>query len=160
MTLERTYTIPLRKGFIEKSRHKKTKGAVSELIKFLSRHMKSDNIKIGANLNKELWKHGIKNPPCRVKVTVIKEDDGTVKAELLGVAYAHLTKEEAEKKQKKDPKKSEAKGVESKVDKAEEKSDAADDSNAESKPKTTKKKVAASKTELIFLFSFLFSSFY
>ena len=102
--MERTYNVPLRKGFINKAKYKKTKKAVSTLKEFLSKHMKSDKILIGKHLNQHLWKHGIKNPPHHVKVTVTKDDNGTVKAELLGFKYDHLTKEEMEKEEKKKPK--------------------------------------------------------
>ena len=103
--IERTYNIPLRKGFINTARHKKTKKAVSTLKEFLQKHLKSDKIKIGKNLNKFLWQHGIKNPPHHVKVQVIKEDDGTVKAELLGFKYEHLNKEQKTKEEKPEKKK-------------------------------------------------------
>jgi hypothetical protein len=64
-----------------------------------------NKIHVGKNLNKELWKHGIKNPPCQVKVVVIKEDNGDVKAELYGFKYEHKKKAEKEsEKEKKDSK--------------------------------------------------------
>ncbi|HIH31138.1 TPA: hypothetical protein HA235_00370 [Candidatus Woesearchaeota archaeon] len=110
--IERTYIVPLRKGFINKARYKKAKKAVSTLQEFLKQHMKSDKIRIGKNLNEYLWKHGIKNPPHHVKVSVIKEDDGTVKAELHGFKYDHMKKEEKEKQ--KDKKESAEKKVEEK----------------------------------------------
>jgi large subunit ribosomal protein L31e len=107
MTIERVYTVPLRKGFKLTARHKKAKKAVTTLIEFLARHMKTDikNVYIGRNLNKELWKHGIKNPPGKVKVVVIKEDNGDVKAELFGFKYAHKKKAEKEKDAEKESKK-------------------------------------------------------
>jgi large subunit ribosomal protein L31e len=113
--IERTYNVPLRKGFHETAKHKKTKKAVAVLKEFLSRHMHSDKILIGKNLNQELWKHGIKNPPHHVKIHVIKEDDGTVKAELHGFKYDHKKKEEKDKKEtpekKKDTKKEDTKAT-------------------------------------------------
>lgn len=107
MVTERVYTIPLRKGFKLTARYKKTKKAVTTLIEFLVRHMRTDanKIYIGRNLNNELWKHGIKNPPARVKVVVIKEDNGDVKAELFGFKYAHMKKAEKEKEAEKESKK-------------------------------------------------------
>jgi large subunit ribosomal protein L31e len=114
MTIERTYTIPLRKGFINAPRYKKTKNAVSELKYFLSRHMKSENVLIGKHLNEHLWLHGIKNPPHSVKVVVIKEDDGTVKAELAGFKYDHKKKEQ--KDEKEEPKKKDDKAEPKKKD--------------------------------------------
>jgi ribosomal protein L31E len=116
--IERTYNVPLRSGFRNTTRYKKTKKAVTTLREFLQQHMKSDKILIGRNLNKFLWKDGIKNPPHHVKVTVIKEDDGTVKAELLGFKYEHMTKAEREavkdKKEKAEKKKEEVKKEEKK----------------------------------------------
>ena len=48
--------------------------------------MKTDDILIGQNLNRELWKNGIKNPPHHVKITITKEDD-VAKAELVGFEF-------------------------------------------------------------------------
>ncbi len=93
--IERTYNIPLRKDFLRAPRYKRAKKAVSALKLFLQRHMKSDDIRIGKHLNKKLWEHGIKNPPHHVKVNVLKEDDGTVRAELFGAP-----KEEKKAKQR------------------------------------------------------------
>lgn len=107
MVIERVYTVPLRKGFKLTARYKKAKKAVTTLIEFLARHMKTDikKVYIGKNLNKELWKHGIKNPPGKVKVVVIKEDNGDVKAELFGFKYEHKKKAEKEKDAEKESKK-------------------------------------------------------
>ncbi len=85
------------------SRWKKTKKAVTALRQFLSKHMKSDNIKLGKELNQYLWKHGIKNPPHHVKVNVSKDDKGEVKAELFGI------KKKGDKGPKKQAKKEEPK---------------------------------------------------
>lgn len=84
MAIERAYNIPLRKYFRNAPRYKRAKKAVSVLRIFLSKHMKSDNILIGKHLNLHLWSKGIKNPPHHVKVTVTKDDNGVVRAELEG----------------------------------------------------------------------------
>lgn len=83
-TLERTYTIPLRKEWLKVQRYKRAKKAVKGVLLFLQRHMKSEDVRLGRFLNLELWKHGIRNPPSRVKVTVSKDDKGVVRAELFG----------------------------------------------------------------------------
>lgn len=95
--MERTYNIPLRKEFRKAPKYKRTTKAVKALRKFISKHMKSDEIKIGRNLNQHMWKDGIKNPPHHVKVTLVKDEEGVVKAELFGHKYVELTKEEMEK---------------------------------------------------------------
>jgi len=115
MVIERVYNVPLRKGFRQVARYKKTKKAVRVLQEFLSRHMRQpdlNKILIGKNLNKELWKHGIKNPPCQVKVVVVKEDNGDVKAELYGFKYEHKKKAEKEEKESKSDSKIEEKAKE------------------------------------------------
>jgi len=83
-TLERTYNIPLRKEYSKVPRWKKTNKAVSAVKKFLKKHMKSEEVKLGKHLNEKLWKHGIKNPPHHIKVITIKDEKGIVRAELFG----------------------------------------------------------------------------
>jgi|SaaInlV_200m_DNA_2_1039689.scaffolds.fasta_scaffold00001_198 large subunit ribosomal protein L31e len=73
--LERLYTVPLRRGFLKTSKYKRSKKAVKVLKEFIAKHMKSDNINIGADVNELIWKNGIKNPPPRVKILATKEDD-------------------------------------------------------------------------------------
>lgn len=96
-TLERTYNIPLRKEYLKVPMWRRTKKAVAAVKQFLTRHMKSEDIKLGAKLNEELWKHGIRNPPHHIKVTVTKDEKGAVKAELFGVKVEEKKKEETKK---------------------------------------------------------------
>ena len=102
--LERTYNVPLRRGFKKAVRYKKAKKAVKTLQEFLARHMKVDikNVKIGPIVNEKIWERGIRKPPHHVKVTAIKEDD-IVKAELFGFKYEEVKigGTEDEKKDKK-----------------------------------------------------------
>ena len=58
--------------------------------------MKSEDVRIGTSVNLEVWKHGMKNPPSRVKVNVTKDDKGVVTAELFG-AKAEQERKEARK---------------------------------------------------------------
>jgi len=94
MALERTYTIPLRRGWLKAQRYKRAKKAVNTVKEFLVRHMKSEDVRLGTNLNLEIWKHGIRNPPSRVKVNVSKDDKGVVRAELFGAPIVEEKKEE------------------------------------------------------------------
>ena len=64
--------------------------------------MKSEVVKIGKFLNEELWKHGIKNPPHKVKVTATKNDKGEVFAEKFGALDLKEKKEAKEKKSDKE----------------------------------------------------------
>jgi large subunit ribosomal protein L31e len=85
--MERTYNVPLRKGFQNTPRHKRAKKAVKVLREFMKKHMKADRVVLGQHVNDEIWKHGIKNPPHHVEVTAEKLDDGTVRVELEGHAF-------------------------------------------------------------------------
>ncbi len=102
VVLERTYNIPLRKGFQTAPMYRRAKKALLVLKTFLSKHMKSDNVKIGKYLNLEIWKRGITNPPHHVKVIVKKYDSGVVEAELESAA-ALIKKAEAKKAKKAKP---------------------------------------------------------
>ncbi|MBS3123292.1 50S ribosomal protein L31e [Candidatus Woesearchaeota archaeon] len=81
---ERTYTIPLRKEFLKVPKWRRTEKALVAVREFLQKHMKSEDVKIGPSINEYVWKHGIRNPPSRVKVNTSKDDKGVVKAELFG----------------------------------------------------------------------------
>lgn len=143
--LERTYNIPLRKEYLKVPRWKRTKRAVSALRKFLQRHLKSEQVKIGPYLNEALWQHGIKNPPHHVKVTALKDEKGIVRAELFGHQI------QAPKEEKKPSKLEEvAKKVGLKTEKKEEKKPAEKKEAKESKeialpPKTPSKEKAEIK---------------
>lgn len=89
MALERTYTVPLRRGFWKAARWRRTNKAVKTVRAFLAQHMKvtEENVKLGQHLNNHLWRHGGKNPPPRVRLTVRKDDEGIVRAELEGKEF-------------------------------------------------------------------------
>ncbi len=82
MPEERIYVIPL--GRAKRApRQKRAARAVKLVHEFLERHMKSQKIKLDQSLNRKLWERGIKHPPPRIRVLVVKQDDGSVEASLL-----------------------------------------------------------------------------
>ena len=89
----------------------RTKKAVTALRQFLARHMKSEDVRLSKELNEEMWKHGIKNPPHHVKVTVMKDDKGVVRAELFGAEKPASKKEKKERKAAKKEAKKETKSA-------------------------------------------------
>jgi len=97
--LEREYIIPLRKEWLKTPKHKRAKKAVRAIRLFLSKHMKVEfeDVKIGRFLNEYLWARGIKNPPAKVKVKVIREE-GIARAELLDLSEKQKKMLEEEKK--------------------------------------------------------------
>ena len=100
VVLERVYVVPLRSEFSKVPEYKKTKKAAKALKEFVAKHMKSDNVNIGKELNNFVWKHGIRNPPHHIKITAVKYDSGLVKANLFGVKAEEEKKEESKKPKK------------------------------------------------------------
>lgn len=96
-SLERTYIVPLRREWLKAPKYKRAKRAVSALNAFLVRHMKSEDIRIGTSVNLEIWKHGIKNPPGKIKINVVKDDKGVVRAELFGAKVPEVKAEKGPK---------------------------------------------------------------
>jgi len=128
--LERGYVIPLRSQTLKVPYYRKAKKAVNAVRAFISKHMKSQDVSIGKYLNLEIWKHGMRNPPGKIKVTATKDDKGKVFVELLG-APKEVKKEETKSKSAEDKKKDIEKKIEDKKKDIKEKID-------ESLPKDTK----------------------
>ncbi len=143
VVLERTYNIPLRKEFEKVPKYKRAKKAVTALRKFLKRHMKSDNIKLGKHLNELVWSNGMRNPPHHVKVSAVKEDSGVIRAELVGKPIYEEEPTPADKKKEdkaaKKEEKAEDKEDKKAEDKKEEKSEAKIEEKTEEKPKEDEK---------------------
>ncbi|MFH1211847.1 MAG: 50S ribosomal protein L31e [Candidatus Woesearchaeota archaeon] len=132
--IERTYNVPLRRGFATTPRYERTTKAASVLRKFLQRHMKCEDVKLGKHLNEELWKHGIKNPPHHIKITVVKEDE-VAKAELFGHKYVDFKKQEKKKDESlKDKLMSKMDSSEEKKEENKEEKDSPDSKKGDSKP--------------------------
>ncbi len=75
---ERTYTIPLRQAW-EGPRGFRAPKAVRLVKNFVKRHMKpKEEIVMGEEVNEALWSHGIKKPPRRIRVRVVKDKKGKV----------------------------------------------------------------------------------
>jgi large subunit ribosomal protein L31e len=49
---------------------------------FAEKHMKSKEIKLDQDLNRQLWSRGKTNPPRKVRVKMVKEEGGTVTVSL------------------------------------------------------------------------------
>ncbi len=93
---EMIYTVPLKYAWCG-PHNDRTRKAITILKKFLIKHMKSQNVHITEGLNKELWKHGIKNPPRRVKIRAVLLSTGEVWATLPETKFPFEIKEESKK---------------------------------------------------------------
>ena len=80
-TTTRVYTINLGKAWITPE-HKRTDRVVNMIREFAEKHMKSKEIKLDQDLNRQLWSRGKTNPPRKVRVKMVKEEGGTVTVSL------------------------------------------------------------------------------
>ncbi|MFH1210191.1 MAG: 50S ribosomal protein L31e [archaeon] len=107
--MERIYTIPLRKEFLKAPKYKRTAKAIRAIKKFMKKHMKNEDVRIGKYLNLEMWKHGRKNPPSRIQVKAttekIKKKDKEIEYVKIELINAPVEKKEEKKKEKIKPEK-------------------------------------------------------
>jgi large subunit ribosomal protein L31e len=80
-TTTRVYTINLGKAWITPE-HKRTDRVVNMIREFAGKHMKSNEIKLDQDLNRQLWSSGKTNPPRKVRVKMVKEEGGAVTVSL------------------------------------------------------------------------------
>tara|TARA_Y100000310_G_scaffold333802_1_gene412114 strand:- start:259 stop:726 length:468 start_codon:yes stop_codon:yes gene_type:complete len=89
----RVYVVPLRKRFVLVPRWRRSKQAMKILKAFILKHTKADRVIVSGWINEEIWKHGGKNPPGKLKVKVIlKEEEIEVKgaASNVKIKAAHV----------------------------------------------------------------------
>jgi large subunit ribosomal protein L31e len=89
--VSRIYTINLGKAQLT-PRYRRTDRVVNMIREFASRHMKTDEVKLDQELNRQVWKKGKANPPRRLRVRMIKDEDGVV----IVSPYEEATKKENE----------------------------------------------------------------
>jgi len=124
--LERIYTIPLREVKSSPRNHQADR-AIRAVKRYLSKHMKSEDIWIDASVNEAIWARGMYTIPSKIRVRARRFDDGVVEVSLPDVeAKASIRADIKARKEKKDDEKKKEK-------KAEEKEE------GEEKPKSEKK---------------------
>lgn len=81
--IERIYTIPLR-GAHDAPRPSRADRAVSEVKRFVARHMKAEEEQVWLDslVNETLWAKGREKPPRSLRVRAIKFEDGVVEVSL------------------------------------------------------------------------------
>ena len=78
--LEREYTIPLRRFWVNVPKYRRSARAINAIKTFIAKHMKVterdvNNVKLDVYLNNEIWYRGTDNPPSKVKVKAVKEGE-------------------------------------------------------------------------------------
>jgi large subunit ribosomal protein L31e len=115
--LTRVYTINLGKAWLT-AEYKRTDRVVNMIREFAQKHMKSEEIKLDQDLNRQIWSRGKTNPPRKVRVKMAKDEDGVVTVSLyedLPAATAEttaITKEEEEEEEEEEEKKPETAAAE------------------------------------------------
>lgn len=79
--LTRVYTINLGRAWITPE-HKRTDRVVNIIREFAEKHMKSSEIKLDQDLNRQVWAKGKTNPPRKVRVKMVKDEDDVVTVSL------------------------------------------------------------------------------
>lgn len=75
---EKTYTIPISKLGYTCDRGHRAPRAVRDVRKYVSRHMRSDEVSISNEINAALWARGINKPPRKIIVRAVKDKEGKV----------------------------------------------------------------------------------
>jgi large subunit ribosomal protein L31e len=76
-SITRVYTINLGKAWVT-PQYRRTDRVVNLIREFAIKHMKSDDIKLDQDLNRQVWSRGKTNPPRKVRVKMVKDEDGVV----------------------------------------------------------------------------------
>src|SRR5215218_2680587 len=79
--ITRVYTINLGKAWIS-PQHRRTDRVINMIREFARKHMKSDEIKLEQDLNRQIWSRGKTNPPRKVRVKMVKDEEGVVTVSL------------------------------------------------------------------------------
>lgn len=95
--LERIYTIPLGDAYM-RVRSKRGKRAVAFAKAFALRHMKAREVRVSEGVNSLILRDGIQKPPRRIKVRIVKGDDGVARLWLIGEEERIKAEAEAKKK--------------------------------------------------------------
>ena len=77
----RDYTIHLSKRIHKMQFKRRAPRAIKEIKKFATKAMGTSDVRIDSNLNKFVWKSGIKNVPTRVRVRLSRKRNDDEEAE-------------------------------------------------------------------------------
>src|ERR671933_1932335 len=116
-SLSRVYTINLGKAWLT-PRYRRTDRVMNMVREFATKNMKSDEVKIDQDLGRHIWARGKTNPPRKVRVKMVKDEDDIVTVSLYEEAVE--TKEEEEEEEKEDTKKAKGRSKKGKEDESEE----------------------------------------
>ena len=73
----RIYTVNLSKAW-DTPKYRRTDRVINIIKEFTQRHMQTNKVKLDQDLNRHIWSRGKTNPPRKIRLRMIKEDDDTV----------------------------------------------------------------------------------
>jgi large subunit ribosomal protein L31e len=77
VNLTRIYTINLGKAQLT-PRYRRTDRVINMIREFAKKHMKSGEVKLDQELNRHVWQKGKAHPPRKLRVRMMKDEDGIV----------------------------------------------------------------------------------
>ena len=86
---DREYNVPLGRAWIY-PKQRRSKRAVKLLREFAAKHGKSEQVKISEEVSEKIWENGIRNPPRKIKVRLVKDKDGLVTVSTLNSAKTEV----------------------------------------------------------------------
>ena len=92
-TLSRVYTVNLGKAWLT-PRYRRTDRVINMVREFAIKNMESDEVKIDQDLNRHIWSRGKTNPPRKVRVKMVKDEDDVVTVSLYEEAAAETAEGE------------------------------------------------------------------
>jgi large subunit ribosomal protein L31e len=134
-SLSRVYTINLGKAWLT-PRYRRTDRVMNMVREFAIKNMKSDEVKIDQDLGRHIWARGKTNPPRKVRVKMVKDEDDIVTVSLYEEAVE--TKEEEEEKE--ETKKAKGRSKKGKEDESEEDESEEDESEEDESEEDENKK--------------------
>ncbi|TLX86315.1 MAG: 50S ribosomal protein L31 [Thaumarchaeota archaeon] len=100
----RIYTVNLAKAW-DTPKYRRTDRVINIIKEFTQHHMQTDKVKIDQDLNRHIWSRGKTNPPRKIRLRMIKEEDDTVvvssfidEKKLESIAEEEIEAEEEKKK--------------------------------------------------------------
>src|SRR5438128_11845752 len=101
-SVKRIETVNLGRAWIT-PRYRRTDRVITMIREFAKKNMKSNEVKLDQDLNRQIWRRGKTNPPREVRLKLVKDADGAVVVSL----YDEATKEEQNSKVSEESKTSE-----------------------------------------------------
>ena len=131
-SLSRVYTINLGKAWLT-PRYRRTDRVINMVREFAIKNMKSDEVKIDQDLSRHIWARGKTNPPRKVRVKMVKDEDDIVTVSLYEEAVEMAEEEEGKEEE---PNKDKKRSKKTKKKEEEEEEEDTDEEEEEDKDKT------------------------